>query len=61
MCVWFLLHHFPIPQYFLRPSKKLLPTIVISSIFFFPDNYPLVLVVNISPVVYILSLVLDVL
>ena len=30
-------------------------------IFFFPHNYPLVLVVNKSPAVYILSLVLDVL
>ena len=31
------------------------------SIFFFPHNYPLVLVVNKSPAVYILSLMLDVL
>ena len=28
--VWFSLHHFPIPQYFLLPSKKLLAAIVIS-------------------------------
>ena len=28
--MWFLLHHFPIPQYFLHPSNKLLSTIVIS-------------------------------
>ena len=27
---WFSLHHFPIPQYFLLPSKKLLAAIVIS-------------------------------
>ena len=27
----FSLHHFPIPQYFLRPSKKLLAAILISS------------------------------
>ena len=31
MYVWFSLHHFPIPQYFLCPSKKLLAAIVISS------------------------------
>ena len=30
-CVWFSLHHFPIPQYFLHQSKKLLAAIVISS------------------------------
>ena len=29
--VWFSLNRFPIPQYFLHPSKKLLPVIVISS------------------------------
>ena len=29
--VWFSLRHFPIPQYFLHPSKKLLPAIVIST------------------------------
>ena len=29
--VWFSLHHFPIPQYFLHPSKKLPAAIVISS------------------------------
>ena len=29
--VWFSLHHFLIPQYFLHPFKKLLPAIVISS------------------------------
>ena len=28
---WFSLHHFPNPQYFTHPSKKLLPAIVISS------------------------------
>ena len=27
--VWFSLHHFPIPQYFLYPSKKLLPAVAI--------------------------------
>ena len=27
---WFALHHFPTPQYFLHPSKKLLPAVVIS-------------------------------
>ena len=27
---WFSLHHFPTPQYFLHPSKKLLPAVVIS-------------------------------
>ena len=30
-CAWFSLHHFPTPQYFTHPSKKLLPAIVISS------------------------------
>ena len=30
MYVWFSLHHFPMPQYFLHLSKKLLHTIVIS-------------------------------
>ena len=29
--VWFSLHYHPSPQYFLHPSKKLLPAIVISS------------------------------
>ena len=29
--MWFSLHHFPIPQYFLHQSKKLLAAIVISS------------------------------
>ena len=29
--VQFSLHHFPTPQYFLHPSKKLLPAILISS------------------------------
>ena len=31
ICVWFSLHCHPSPQYFLHPSKKLLPAIVISS------------------------------
>ena len=31
MYVCVSLHHFPIPQYFLRPSPKLLAAIVISS------------------------------
>ena len=31
MYVWFSPHDFPILQYFLRPSKKLLAAIVISS------------------------------
>ena len=31
MYVWVSLYHFPIPQYFLRPSPKLLAAIVISS------------------------------
>ena len=30
--VWFSLHHFPIPQYFLHSSKELLASIVISSL-----------------------------
>ena len=29
--VWFSLQHFPTPHYFLHPSKKLLPAILISS------------------------------
>ena len=27
---WFSLHHLPTPQYFLHPSKKLLPAFVVS-------------------------------